>query len=270
MLRFSGSGVSDVGRRREHNEDAAYVAPYVALVADGVGGAAAGEVASATVAYVVAATALSRFGGHPLEVASHAVEAALDSLRDGVRRDDRRDGMATTLTGVLTDGQDVALIHVGDSRAFLLRDGELTQVSRDHTYVQVLIDDGELAEQERTRHPWRNVVMRSLHSGEDVPPESVLPDLTLLDVQPGDRLMLCSDGLTDLVDGARIRAVLGLSDPGSAAAVLVQQALVAGGVDNITCLVLDVVDGPLVVGHGRAFGALADLGNIVDPAAVHL
>lgn len=270
MLRFSGAGVSDVGRRRDHNEDAAYVAPYVALVADGVGGAAAGEVASATAAYVVAASALSRFGEPPLRVAADGVRAALALLQDGARLDERREGMASTLTALVTDGRDVALAHVGDSRAHLLRDGVLTQLTRDHTYVQQLVDEGELEPAARDRHPWRHVVVRSLHSGDHVPPESTAMDLTLVDLRAGDRLMLCSDGLSDLVPTDRIREVLRLREAGSAAAVLVQHALEAGGSDNVTCLVLDVVDGPLVVGDGRPLGALSDLANIVDPAAVHL
>jgi protein phosphatase len=266
MLRFSGAGVSDVGLVRPHNEDSAFIGPYVALVADGVGGAAAGEVATATTADVVSATALSRFG-HDLEsIVLDAVAAARTSLQHGVLEDVTRTGMATTLSVVVCDGRRALLGHVGDSRAYLVRDGSLRQVSRAHTYVQQMVDGGQLTREAATRHPWRNVVLRSL----DGNPAADLRDVDLvdLDVRDGDRILLCSDGLTDLVDEARIAEVLRLIDPHSAAAVLTQSALNEGGRDNITCVVLDVNDGPLVVGDGRLLGSVLDVANIVDPAAV--
>jgi PPM family protein phosphatase len=266
MLRFSGAGVSDVGRVRPHNEDAAFVGPYVAVVADGVGGAAAGEVASATTAYVVAATALARFGEDPSAVLLRAAEDAHASVRLGVSLDPERSGMATTMTAVVTDGRRVVLGHVGDSRAYLLRDGELTQVSHDHTYVQHLVDSGRLDPDARAGHPWSNVVLRSLDGGEN---PSL--DVTELRVRAGDRLLLCSDGLTDLVPDLEIAEVLkGLEDPYVAAGLLVHAANSVSGKDNITCLVLDVVEGPVVVGDGTVLGALVDTRNIVDPASVHV
>ena len=266
MLRFSGAGVSDVGLVRDSNEDSGFVAPYVALVADGVGGAAAGEVASATAAYAVAATVLQRPGADPGDVVAEAFAAARDIVRLGVQRDLNRLGMATTLTALVTDGRSVVLGHVGDSRAYLLRAGELRQITTDHTYVQHLVETGRLSDQARATHPWRNVVLRSL----DGDPEGSAPDITRLDARIGDRLMLCSDGLTDLVDDARIAAVLRSEDPEEAAAELTAAALGAGGRDNITCVVVDVVDGPRVVGDGRLLGAVYDPRNIVDASAVRL
>jgi PPM family protein phosphatase len=253
MLRFSGAGVSDVGLVREHNEDSGFVGPYVALVADGVGGAAAGEIASASAAYVVSATALARFGQEP--------EAMV--LEEGART-----GMATTLSVLVCDGRRVLLGHLGDSRAYLLRDGTLHQVSRDHTYVQALVDEGRLERDEVPFHPWRNVVLRCLEGRPSAEP--VDADLVDVDVWPGDRMLLCSDGLTDLVAEERIAAVLRLEEPLAAASVLTQSALAAGGRDNVTCVVLDVVDGPLVVGDGDLLGAVRDITNIVDPGAVRL
>ncbi len=266
MLRFSGAGVSDVGLVRDQNEDSAFVGPYVSLVADGVGGAAAGEVASATTAYIVSATALGRFGDDPAAILLDAVDAVRRNLLHGVEEDPARAGMSTTLSAVICDGRRVLLGHVGDSRAYLFRAGVLEQVSHDHTYVQMLVDSGRLTEEEARHHPWRNVVLRSLSTHPDAGPGDL--DVVPLDVQPGDRLLLCSDGLSDLVDAARIAEVLGLRDPHSAAAVLAQSARVAGGRDNITCVVLDVVDGPLVVGDGRLLGAVQDVANLVDPGAV--
>jgi protein phosphatase len=268
MLRFSGSGVSDVGLVRAGNEDAAFVGPYVSLVADGVGGAAAGEVASATTAYVVSALALRRPGDNPVAVVHDGVAAARTSLQHGVLQDVARAGMASTLSVVVCDGRRAVLGHVGDSRAYLVRDGELRQLSHDHTYVQRLVDGGQLRRHEVPQHPWRNVVLRTV----DANPEADLHDLDVLDlgIRAGDRLLLCSDGLTDLVADDRIARVLALREPGAAASVLVQSALAAGGRDNVTCVVLDVVDGPRVVGDGRLLGALADPGNVVDPATVRV
>ena len=266
MLRFSGAGVSDVGLVRSSNEDSGFVAPYVALVADGVGGAAAGEIASATAAYAVAATALQRPGVDPGRVLVEAFAAARDNVRLGVQRDLNRLGMATTLTVLVTDGRTVALGHVGDSRAYLLRGGELRQITTDHTYVQHLVETGRLSDHARATHPWRNVVLRSL----DGDPEGGGLDITRLDVRVGDRLMICSDGLTDLVDDARIAAVLRAQGPEEATAELTAAALAAGGKDNITCVVVDVIDGPRVVGDGRLLGAVYDPRNIVDAAAVRL
>ena len=199
MLRFSGAGVSDVGLVREHNEDSGFVGPYVALVADGVGGAAAGEIASATAAYVVSATALARFGEAPETIVREAVAAARTVLRRGVLEEDSRTGMATTLSVLVCDGRRVLLGHLGDSRAYLFRDGTLHQVSRDHTYVQGLVDEGRLSRDEVPSHPWRNVVLRSLDGSPGAEPAEA--DLVDVDARPGDRMLLCSDGLTDLVRG---------------------------------------------------------------------
>ncbi|HCB03634.1 MAG TPA: protein phosphatase 2C domain-containing protein [Nocardioides sp.] len=266
MLRFSGAGVSDVGLVRPHNEDSGFVGPYVSLVADGVGGAAAGEIASATAAYAASATALGRFGRPPELVLAEAYAAAAHGVRSGVQRDLDRLGMATTLTMLVTDGRSVALGHVGDSRGYLLRDGVLRQITRDHTYVQHLVETGQLSPDGRATHPWRNVVLRSV----DGDPEGRGLDIVGVDVRPGDRLMLCSDGLTDLVADVEIAEALADSEADEATELLTHLALDAGGRDNVTVIVLDLVDGPRVVGDGTVLGALRDPRNVVDPAAVHL
>lgn len=266
MLRFSGAGVSDVGRVRPHNEDSAYLGPYVALVADGVGGAAAGEVASATAAYAASAVALGHEGEPPEQVLAEAYRAAAAGVRLGIQRDLQRLGMATTLTALVTDGRHVAVGHVGDSRGYLFRDGVLRQITRDHTYVQHLVDNGQLTERARATHPWRNVVLRSV----DGDPEGGGLDVVRLDARVGDRLLLCSDGLTDLVDDARIASVLATQEDEDAARTLTRLALDAGGRDNVTVLVLDLVDGPRLVGTGALYGAVADPRNVVDLAQVRL
>ncbi|MBD8869953.1 PP2C family protein-serine/threonine phosphatase [Nocardioides donggukensis] len=266
MLRFTGAGVTDVGRRRDNNEDSGFLGPQFALVADGVGGAAAGEVASATVTHVLLERIAGLLDGDPALALRDATGQARAALRLAVDADLQLAGMATTLTAVATDGARVVLAHVGDSRAYLLRDAMLHQVSTDHTYVQSLVDAGHLDPAAARDHPWRNVVLRSLHGGPARPLEH--PDLVDLDAQPGDRILLCSDGLTDLVPPDRIGDLLGVPEPQAAAAALVQEALDRGGLDNVTCLVLDVVDGPPVTGApgeplvGQLLGAVRDPANI--------
>lgn len=265
MLRFTGEGVTDVGLVRDHNEDSAFVGPYLALVADGVGGAAAGEIASATVTSVVAAHAGRPLDSDPATALREAFTEARHHLRRGVDEDLQRAGMATTATAIATDGVRVVLAHVGDSRAYLFRDGLLHQVSTDHTYVQTLVDAGHLDEDGAFHHPWRNVVLRSLHGGPSQPREG--PDVLDLDVATGDRLLLCSDGLSDMVRRDRIGEVLQLADSRSAAARLVEDALEAGGNDNVTCLVVDLVEGPEVSPDGQFLGAVRDEVNVVDPTS---
>lgn len=251
MLRFSGAGVTDVGRARVHNEDSAYVSPYVALVADGVGGAAAGEVASATVASVLASGVPARPRREPGAVLVDLVAQAVRRLHEEAAACPDLAGMATTLTALVTDGSRVALAHAGDSRAYLLRDGRLRRVSRDHTYVQGLVDQGLITPEGAGQHPWRHVVTRSLPGSRESGP----PEIGLVEVEVGDRLLVCSDGLTDVVADVRIAEVLELADARSAAARLVGDALVAGAPDNVTCVVLDVLEGPEVAGDGVALGA---------------
>jgi protein phosphatase len=267
MLRFHSAGRSHPGLVRTNNEDSGFAGPTLQLVADGVGGAAAGEVASATAAYVTTALALAASrSSEPdlLAVLGRAVRLSHEQLRAGTVAEPARAGMGTTLTTLLTDGVRVALAHVGDSRAYLLRDDELTRLTRDHTYVQTLVDAGVISSDEVRRHPRRNVVLQAV-DGE----RPASPDLGLVDVRIGDRLLVCSDGLSDLVEDEQVRACLQTATVQDAADALVDAALAAGGRDNVTCLVSDVQDGPRVVPDGRHFGAFCDPYLVVDPAAVH-
>jgi protein phosphatase len=248
---------------RDHNEDSGFVGPTLQLVADGVGGAAAGEVASATAAYVVTALALAPARPDVLALLRRAGDLAQQQLRAGIVRDPRRAGMATTLTALLTDGERVGLAQVGDSRAYRLRDGELRQLTRDDTFVQVLVDQGILTREEARHHPRKNIVVRAL----DGSPSGRI-EAALVEVRVGDRLLVCSDGLTDLVDDQGLARRLLVDDRDEAADALVAAALEAGGVDNVTCLVADVVDGPPPQPDGVRLGAFADPSLVVDPAAV--
>lgn len=263
MLRISGTGASHVGLVRENNEDAGFVGPSCVLVADGVGGGAAGEVASATAAYVVSATALMNPDLDPASVLRAGVARAQEQIARGVALEPTRAGMATTLTALLTDGTVCALAHIGDSRGYLFRDGALVRITRDHTYVQDLVDAGSLDQADAALHPWRNVVLRTVNGqvGEAA-------DVRLLDLAPGDRVLLASDGLTDLVAEPWIEEILSRKGDDAAVESLVAAALGQGGRDNVTCIVATVVDGPPVSRDGRLLGSVADPANVVDLAAV--
>jgi protein phosphatase len=263
VLHFAYGAASHAGLVREHNEDAGFAGPYLQLVADGVGGAAAGEVASATTTYVVAALAMARPDQDPAALLSEAVTTAHRELRRGSQDDDARHGMATTLTAVLVREDRVTLVQVGDSRAYLLRGGQLARLSTDQTWVQLLVERGDLAPEEVPTHPLRSVVLNSVN--DDEPARPAVEDLDLV---AGDRLLLCSDGLTDFVSEEQILPALSRRDQDEAAQELVELALAAGGRDNVTCLVADLVDGPEVRSDGRLLGAMADPRLIVDPTAI--
>ncbi|GAA3539731.1 hypothetical protein GCM10022263_29020 [Nocardioides daeguensis] len=263
MLQFRFAARSDTGRVRADNEDAGFAGPYLLCVADGVGGAEAGEVAAATTTYVVSARALAHPGHEPARLLGAAAREAHAQLAAGITADPRRAGMATTLTAVLTDGIHTALAHVGDSRAYLLRSGELSQLTHDQTLVQSMVDTGQLTAAQAAASPYRNVVLQAV-DGEHVPD----PDLLLLDLRPGDRVLLCSDGLTDVLSPAAIALGLGVENRTMAVDRLVLAALDAGSRDNVTAIVADVVDAAAVAANGMVLGAAADLANVVGPAAV--
>ena len=263
MLQFRFAAESDTGRVREDNEDAGFAGPYLLCVADGVGGAAAGEVASATTSYVVSARALASPGYDPLRLLAAATDESHHQLTIGVEADADRLGMATTLTAILTDGVRTAMCHVGDSRAYLLRDGGFTQLSHDHTMVQAMVDAGRITPDEAAASPHRNVVLQAVDALS-----TPTPDLLWLDLRPGDRLLLCSDGLSDVLQEAALAAILTVPSLRLATTNLVQAALDGGSRDNVTVVVADVVDAPPVAGNGLVLGAALDLANLVDPAAV--
>jgi protein phosphatase len=263
MLRLSSTGVTHVGLVRADNQDSAFHGPDLVLVADGVGGGAAGEVASATTAYVVSATAMGRRDEDPTLVLAEAVRTAQEELRHGVELDDSRDGMATTLTAVLTNGERFALAHLGDSRGYVLRDDELILVTRDHTYVAHLVDQGRLSAPDALQHPWRNVVTRTVN-GDPAGHADVLP----LALRAGDRILLASDGLTDLVSEQEIEAALLRHSDDAASEALLALALGRGGRDNVTVVVATVVEGSRVDSVGTLLGAVRDPDNVVDLGAV--
>src|SRR3954452_2694808 len=254
---LSAAGATHPGLRRPGNEDAAYVGVRLLLVADGMGGAAYGEVASAIATHAVTyldERVSSEGVEHDLPV---AVEFAEQRLRDAVEQDAALDGMGTTMTALLLHDDVVALVHVGDSRAYRLHEGTLEQVSRDHSVVQLLVERGELTPQEAEQHPQRHVIVKALRGEGD----AVAADVQLLPGVPGDRWLLCSDGVSDVVPDEVIGAALaGSAAPEVAVERLVDAALAAGGPDNITCVVADVRAGlPATEPAPVLLGAAAEL-----------
>jgi PPM family protein phosphatase len=228
---------SDVGLVRQDNEDAAYAGGRLLAVADGMGGHAHGEVASAAAIEALRPLDTSVPDEELLNALEHAVLRAGSTLRDMVEADPSLRGMGTTLTALLWSGSRLGLVHIGDSRAYLVRDGEVFQITRDHTLVQSLLEEGKITEDEVASHPKRMLLLRAL-DGE----HGCEPDLELLEARAGDRYMLSSDGLHGVVPPADIaRVLLEVADPDRAVADLIRLAIDGGAPDNVTCIVADVV-----------------------------
>lgn len=230
---------SHTGLLREGNEDSVYAGPRLLAVADGMGGHAAGEVASAVAIAAIAQLDEDAPGSDLLDALRDRAVSANAHLRDMVAGDPALDGMGTTLTAFLFAGSRLGMLHIGDSRAYLLRDGQLTQITHDHTLVQTLVDEGRISEEEASTHPQRSLITRAL-DGRD----GIEPDLSVREVRVGDRYLLCTDGLTGPVGrNQTLQEALELPDPQESCDRLVQLALRGGGPDNVTVIVADVVDG---------------------------
>ena len=229
-MNVSVGAATDIGQVREGNEDSYLVVEPLYAVADGMGGHRGGEVASSLALETVQGMFERREGSLAEQVAE-----ANRAVFDRSQNDRKVSGMGTTLTAAQVDGNRVHLVHVGDSRAYLLRGGELTQVTEDHTLVHRMVMEGEISEEEAETHPHRSILTRAL--GVD---QNIQVDEGDLEVAPGDRLLLCTDGLTGMVPEGEIREILLESlDPQEAVDKLVKVANRAGGIDNITALILD-------------------------------
>jgi serine/threonine protein phosphatase PrpC len=236
MLRYVAR--SDVGLVREGNEDSGYAGPRLLAVADGMGGHAAGEVASSAAIEELVHVERVDPDADPVGALTDAVNAANARIRQMVDEDPARQGMGTTLTALFWNGQTLALAHIGDSRAYLLRDGELRQITHDHTFVQTLVDEGRITADEASVHPARSMILRTLQGDSD--PEL---DHELIEVRGGDRMLVCSDGLSGIVRDETMRDTLAqYEDLAAAADALVELALKGGAPDNITCVVADVIE----------------------------
>lgn len=228
---------TDPGRKRRHNEDSYVFQPPLFAIADGMGGARAGEVASALAAGALTET---QTNGGGERVLANLIQEANRRVHQRASTDAETEGMGTTMTVALVEGGAVSIGHVGDSRAYLLRDDRLEQLTDDHSLVAELVRRGELSPQAAEVHPQRSVITRALGTDPDVD-----VDTFSVDAQPGDVYLICSDGLSDMVDGGSIERILRdhRSDLSAASRALVQAANRAGGDDNITAILFEVVEG---------------------------
>lgn len=228
---------SEIGLVRKNNQDSGYASPNLLVVADGMGGAAAGDLASAVAIDRIREVDRRVEGEEMLDVLSDAIRAANDRIADLVAHDHSLEGMGTTVSGALFDGTQLGLAHIGDSRAYRLREGELERLTHDHSWVQFLVDDGKISEDEAAYHPHRSLLLKVLNGQ---PAND--PDVSLVPVQPGDRLLFCSDGLCGFVDDPVIERLLSEPELTDALDGLVAEARGEGGLDNITVIVADVID----------------------------
>ncbi len=230
---------SDVGLVRAVNQDSGYAGPHLLVVADGMGGHAAGDVASSiAIGEIVSLDGDSHGADDALDLLAKALHSANSGLQQAMQRQPELQGMGTTVTALLRTGNKIAVAHIGDSRAYLLRDGTFTQITHDHSFVQSLIDEGRITEEEAESHPQRSLVTRVLTGQHDDE-----PDLAVREARVGDRYLLCSDGLSGFVARDTIQEVLEQPmPPGRAADRLVELALRAGAPDNVTCIIGDIVD----------------------------
>ena len=227
---------TDVGLVRNHNEDSLIATPPLFAVADGMGGHAAGEIASEVAIQTLLQHAPESPNGDDL---ARAVVASNRAVIRAARQGMGREGMGTTMTAAMLEGRRLVVAQVGDSRAYLLHQGMLQRITRDHSLMADYIESGQITEEEAKTHPQRSVITRALGSDPNT-----LPDIYEMHVAPGDRLLLCSDGLSGMVEDDLLESTLArVKDPQRCADVLVDEAISAGGFDNITAVVVDVEGG---------------------------
>jgi PPM family protein phosphatase len=228
---------TDPGLVRQTNQDSVYAGPRLLAVADGMGGMAAGDLASSVVIRTLSELDQDVPTAAMIDALDDTVEAANRELQEGVEANPELRGMGTTLTALLFSGRTIAMVHIGDSRAYLMRDGRLRQVTKDHTYVQMLVDEGAITAEEASQHPHRSLVTQVLQG------QPIEPSYAVREAIRGDRYLLCSDGLSNVVTMQTMAEVLReYRDPDACAERLVDLALRAGGPDNITAIVADIVE----------------------------
>ena len=256
---------SDVGLVREHNEDSFLLRTPLFAVCDGMGGHAAGEVASSIAVKVIGEEAPNTPDAVLLGA---AIEAANQAVIEAPQKGIGKPGMGSTASAIFIEGNQMAVAHVGDSRIYLLHHGTLVRITHDHSYVEELVDSGQITADEARNHPSRSVVTRAL--GSD--PEMYADHFTL-EVSDGDRIILCSDGLSSMILDDEIESIaVSNITPQNAADSLVSAALTAGGADNITVIVVDILDDGLVEKNRRRFtrGILATSISIIALLVVSL
>jgi protein phosphatase len=228
---------SDRGLVRSNNQDAVYAGPRLLAVADGMGGHAAGEIASKIVIAALAPLDDDEPSDDLLGQLREAVEAGNGAISELVAGDPELDGMGTTLTAILFAGSRLGLVNIGDSRTYLMRGGSVSQITHDDSFVQSLIDEGRITAEEANSHPQRSLLLRAL-TGHD----AIEPTLNLREVRPGDRYLLCSDGLSGVISHETLAEAMHIQDPQNCADRMIELALRGGGPDNVTVIIADVVD----------------------------
>jgi protein phosphatase len=253
------AAVSHVGKVRSNNQDSGYAGRGLFVVADGMGGHAGGDVASAIAVNRIREADREYESAAEAEFAlQSALIAANSLLAETVFEHPELTGMGTTVSAMIRVGDQLALAHIGDSRIYLYRGGELKQVSTDHTFVQRLVDSGRITEEEAMVHPRRSVLMRVL-GDVDASPEI---DTWILDTKPGDRWLICSDGLSGVVKNDDLKAALASKEgPRQVAERLLKQSLDAGAPDNVTAVILDIAD----VGPGDVVKEPITVGSAAAP-----
>ncbi|WP_103338157.1 PP2C family protein-serine/threonine phosphatase [Amycolatopsis sp. CA-126428] len=234
VLRYAAR--SDRGLVRSSNQDSVYAGPRLLALADGMGGHAAGEVASKVVIASLAPLDDDEPRDDLLAQLREAVANGNAAIAELVSQDPDLDGMGTTLTAVLFAGTRLGLVHVGDSRAYLLRGGQFAQITRDDSFVNELLEQGRITPEEAAVHPQRSLLLKALTGHE------VEPSLTVREARSGDRYLICSDGLSGMVSDETLAEAVQIPDPQQCADRMIELALKGGGTDNVTVIIADVVD----------------------------
>ncbi|GAA1253532.1 protein phosphatase 2C domain-containing protein [Prauserella halophila] len=234
VLRYAAR--SDRGLVRSNNQDSVYAGPRLLALADGMGGHAAGEVASKVVIASLAPLDDDEPGDDLVSQLRDATIQGNHAISELVSNDPELDGMGTTLTAALFSGSKLGMVHVGDSRAYLLRGGQFSQITRDDSFVNELIEQGRITEEEAATHPQRSLLLKALTGSE------VEPSLTVREARAGDRYLFCSDGLSGMVSNETLAEAMQIPDPQECADRMIELALKGGGTDNVTVIIADVVD----------------------------
>ena len=236
-LSFRAAGRSDVGLVRNNNEDSGFIGKHFLLVADGMGGHAAGELASSTTVAIVAQVDSNREKLEDLEKQLIEIPKVISKeLKNAINKDPSRSGMGTTLTTVVLHDNSLRVVHVGDSRAYLIRDKQIKAITKDQTYIQSLIDNNEITLEEAKTHPQRSLLLQAIDGLTEA-----TAFIDSVEVLAGDKLVLCSDGLTNVVSDKEILQIVNQFEYVGSVSALIEKSLENGGPDNITVIVAEVV-----------------------------
>lgn len=242
---FKSSGRSDVGLARENNEDSGFIGKNYLLVADGMGGHAAGELASST-----AVSIISNFDKriNDSKIDDRIIDDISSKIKNSIQKDNSRQGMGTTASIVKFENNFISIKHIGDSRIYLIRNKEIKQLTKDQTYIQTLIDSGQITEIESKTHPQKSLLLQAIDGSENL-----IPQNDKIEIFEGDKLLLCTDGLTNVVSDLEILRIINNYDYVGAVSALIEKSLELGGPDNITVILAEVTkqkidNKPIVLG----------------------